>query len=463
MAFMAALGERFARNIAPPLLRAVQVAFPRGGDPMQAIRDAETLRSFIGSPTLVAPFDLAWSPVLLLVMLLMGWGYALVGVVALAVLVALNLLNDASARRHLMAANQANADGYRDVAAAARSAEAIMAMGMLPALSQRWAKAEAQAAASGTRALLRNRAFTSATRALRSAMTGATVATGLVLVLNGYASSGTLVASNMILSKMLLPIEQFAATLRAWADAVAAWRRIRSLLQETVPSRYEHGLPRPQGHLVVERLVYMPPGAERPILRGVSFQAEPGELIGVIGPSASGKSTLLRLVLGMSEPTSGGVFLDGHSTYLWNREDFARHIGYVPQSLALTDGTVAETIARGASEPDRDAVVAAAKRAGVHDIIARLPHGYATRIFGHGFTLSAGQRQRIALARAFVWRSPPSGARRSKRVPGRGRGGNAGGAAGATAQRRRGRAGFSAPSLGAARCRQTSRAAGRAG
>ena len=138
----------------------------------------------------------------------------------------------------------------------------------------------------------------------------------------------------------------------------------------------------------------------RPILRGISFTAAPGEIIGVLGPSASGKSTLLRLVLGMAEATSGGVSLDGHSTYLWNREDLARHVGYVPQSVALSDGTVAETIARGV-DPDLDAVVAAAKRADVHAAIGALPHGYATPISGSGFTLSAGQRQRLALARAL--------------------------------------------------------------
>ncbi len=401
LALMAALGDRFARRIVPLLLAGVQAAWPRGADPSQALRDAETLRAFIGGTALTAPFDLAWSPVLLLVLFAMGWGYAAVGTASLLILVALNLLGDAASRRHLTVANQAAAVGLHEVAGASRSAEAVVAMGMLPSLAARWKQAEAPDAAAGTRALLRSRAVTAAPRALRSAMTGATVATGLVLVLNGYASSGTLVAANMILAKMLLPIEQFAATLLNWADAAAAWRRVRALLEETVPARYAHALPRPEGRLVIERLVYMPPGAERPILRGVSFEAESGEMIGVIGPSAAGKSTLLRLVMGIAEPTGGGVFLDGHSTYLWNREDFARHVGYVPQSLALSNATVAETIARGAVKPDLDCVLAAAKRAGLHAIIASLPHGYATPLLAQGFVLSAGQRQRVALARAL--------------------------------------------------------------
>lgn len=404
IAALTVLGDRFARTLSPALLQAASIAGMRSANPMQAIRDAETLRQFIASPMLTAPLDLLWCPVLLLVLFAMGWGFAALAAVFVIVLAGLNLLGDGIARRPMMEANQRSADGFRDVASATRGAEAVVAMGMLPALARRWDRAQNQALSAGTRAQLRSKAITALTRALRSAMTGAMVATGLVLVLNGYASSGSLVAGNMILARMLMPFEQFAGTLRQWGDAAAAWQRVRKLLAEAVPARYPYPLPRPDGNLVVERLMFMPQGADRPILRGISFRVAPGEVIGIVGPSASGKSTLLKLLLGISEPTSGGVFLDGHSTYLWNREDLARHIGYVPQSAVLSDGTVAENIARGC-EPDRKAVVAAAKCAGVHDTIADLPHGYATRIAGAGMTMSAGQRQRIALARA-LYRSP---------------------------------------------------------
>lgn len=399
-AALSVLGDRFARTLSPALLQAASVAGMRSANPMQAIRDAETLRQFIASPMLTAPLDLMWCPVLLLVLFAMGWGFAVLAAAFIVILAGLNLLGDAVARRPMMEANQRSADGFRDVAGATRGAEAVVAMGMLPALSRRWDRAQNQALSAGTRAQLRSKAVTAMTRALRSGMTGAMVATGLVLVLNGYASSGSLVAGNMILARMLMPFEHFAGTLRQWGDAAAAWQRVRKLLAETIPSRYTYPLPRPEGTLVVERLMFMPPGADRPILRGISFEVAPGEIIGIVGPSASGKSTLLKLLLGINEPTSGGVFLDGHNTYLWNREDLARHIGYVPQSAVLSDGTVAENIARGC-EPDLDAVVAAARCAGVHDTIAALPHGYATRIAGAGMTMSAGQRQRIALARAL--------------------------------------------------------------
>jgi ATP-binding cassette, subfamily C, type I secretion system permease/ATPase len=399
-AALTALGDRFARDLSPALLRAASIAGMRSANPMQAIRDAETLRQFIGSPMLTAPLDLMWCPVLLVVLFLMGWAFAVLAAVFMLILAGLNLLGDAVSRRSMMAANEASVNGFSDVAGATRGAEAVIAMGMLPALARRWDRAQNETLSAGTRGHLRSRTVTAMTRALRLGMTGAMVATGLVLVLNGAAASGSLVAGNMILARMLMPFEQFSGTLRQWADAGSAWRRTRTLLEEVVPARYTYPLPRPEGTLVVDRLLFMPPGADRPILRGISFRVEPGEIIGIIGPSASGKSTLMKLVLGIAEPTSGGVFLDGHNTYLWNREDFARHVGYVPQSAVLTDGTVAENIARG-GEPDIDAVITAARQAGVHSTIAALPHGYATRIAGSGLVLSAGQRQRIAVARAL--------------------------------------------------------------
>ena len=176
---------------------------------------------------------------------------------------------------------------------------------------------------------------------------------------------------------------------------------MQAVLDGPVPSRYAHPMPAPAPRLVVERLVYMPQGADRPLLRGVSFAAEPGESIGIIGPSSAGKSTLVRLIMGMLPPSAGGAYLDGTSTFMWEREDFARHVGYMPQGLALLDETVADNIARMGAV-DMAAVLAAAKRAGVHRAIAGLPQGYATRISGG--TLSSGQRQRVALARALYSR-----------------------------------------------------------
>ena len=396
-----ALGARLVRQVAAPLLRAVAAGAggPTAGP--DALRDLEGLRGFVASPACLAPFDMAWVPVLLAVLLVLHWGYALLGVLCCVVLGILNVLGDAMLRGQTRAAATANALATAAAAAAVRAAEPVLAMNMLPDLARRWAAEERDAAAGGARALLRARAVLSATRALRLGMTGAMVALGLVLVLGGSASPGSMIAGNMILSRLLLPFEALAGTYRQWIEAAAAWRRVRVALAATVPVRATEPMPCPHGRLVVERLVQILPGADRPVLRGVSFTVEPGEILGIIGPSGAGKSTLLRLIAGMAEPTGGGAYLDGHSTFLWERADFARHVGYVPQALALADATVAENIA-GLERPDRAEVLRLARLVGLHEAILHLPHGYATRVAG--FALSAGQRQRLALARALYRR-----------------------------------------------------------
>ena len=395
---LAVLAERLIARLSLPLLETTAGGAAPAG--LQALRDLETLRGFIASPVCLAPFDLAWTPCLITVFLFLHWGYAALALACLVLLSGLNLLGDAVSRRRLLVANDEAAVGLRHIAAAVRGAEAVLAMGMLPALRRRW---EAQHSASldgALRALLRSRAVASAARAARQAMTAAMVSLGLILVLNGLASPGSMVGGNMILARLLQPFESIANTRRAWINAWAAWRRIEAVLRDSVATRYAHALPAPAGRLVVDRLVHIPVGADRPVLRGVSFDLQPGEVLGIIGPAAAGKSTLLRLVLGLEQPTAGGVFLDGHNAALWRRDDFARHVGYVPQSVQLTDGSVAENIAR-LQRPDRALVLAAARQAGLHEAIAALPHGYATRLDATGFTLSAGQRQRLTLARAL--------------------------------------------------------------
>ncbi len=397
---LAMLADRLVARLSLPLLEVTAGSSAGPASGMQALRDLETLRGFLSSSVCLAPFELVWTPLLIGVFVLMHWGYAALAAGCTVVLCGLNLLGDVVTRQQMLAANEASARGLRGVASAVRASEAVLAMGMLPAVSGRWRASQATSLDAAYRAMLRSRAIASMARAARMAMTAAMVALGLVLVTDGLASAGSMVAGNMILARLLQPFEQIAGTRRAWVDALAAWRRVQACLRDTVAVRYAHNLPRPEGRLVIERLVHIPPGADRPVLRGVSFAVEPGEVLGIIGPSGSGKSTLLRLLLGMAAPTSGGVFLDGHSTHLWPREDFARHVGYVPQSVCLVDASVAENIAR-MQRPDPARVIEAARLAGVHEAIAALPHGYATWIGGGGPTLSAGQRQRVALARAL--------------------------------------------------------------
>jgi ATP-binding cassette subfamily C protein len=386
----------------PTLLAAARAGADETGAPLssEAVRDLGEIRRFLASPFLSMPLDLAWSPILLAVLLAMHWGYALFGLACMVILGGLSVLGDVLTRRPLAEANDEMARSLADIAVALRGAEAVTGMGMLPALARRWRRGQDLMLAklwAGNRTV---KATAAATKSLRLSMTGGMVCLGLLLCVEGLASPATMIASNMILARLLMPFDAFVSRLRAWSGAAAAWRRLRRLLTETHSERGTLALPCRAGHVLVDRLVYIPRGSERPVLRGVSFEIAPGEILGVIGPSGAGKSSLARLVLGILQPTAGGVWLDGSSTWSWERGDFGRHVGFMPQSTVLVEGTIAENIARLRDAPI-DEVMAAARRVGLHETIMRLPHGYATRVGDAGFVLSGGQRQRLALARAL--------------------------------------------------------------
>ena len=395
------LAAKFVARLAPPLIQAAALAPRADLAANEALIDLETLRGFLCSRSCIAPFDVAWAPIFLLALLFLHWGLAALALLCMVIMVVMNVLGDAVSRQAMLDANRASAAALRNAADGVNAAEAVLALGMLPILSHRWRVGQRHAASLVQRALLRARAVSAATNTLRMAMTGAMVALGLVLALNNLSSSGSMVAGNMILARLLMPFGSIAATRRQWTDALAAWQRLRAALARSAPRRYLEPLPAPEARIVVENLSYLPSGADRPLLRGVSFTVEPGEAVAVIGPSSAGKSTLLRMIVGIAPPTAGGVYLDGSSTYLWEREDFAQHVGYVPQRPTLLDESVADNIAR-MQHGDLGRVVEAAKRAGLHRVIAGLPAGYSTKIIGN--LLSGGQRQRLALARALYGR-----------------------------------------------------------
>ena len=270
---------------------------------------------------------------------------------------------------------------------------------MLPALTRRWARLNdgallAQLGAGNTGGTLGG-----ATKLVRQLVQTAMLAAGAWLVIVQDVTAGVMIAATIILGRALAPIETLVAGWRSLVEARSAWRSLQELLsREEKDAKTE--LPAPTGAIEAERVTFAFPGADRPVLRGVSFSLQAGEALGVVGPSASGKSTLLRLALGVWKPSSGTMRLDGADAAAWPREQLGAHVGYLPQDVELFSGTVAENIARLA-EPDAAAVVRAAQRAHVHDMILRLPNGYDTEAGEAGQALSPGQRQRIALARAL--------------------------------------------------------------
>lgn len=397
-----AMASQASRDLGlPTLLAAAQAAEAENHTlPGQALRDLNEVRTFLSGNAITTPLDLIWTPFLIIVLFIFHWGYGLYAVLCAAALLAFNVLSNALTRKPLEEANEQKIRSFSEIAVAVRNAETVEGLGMVPALSQRWRVSQDAMLAKLWQGTRTSKMIASVVKSFRLLMGAGVICLGFILTSEGHVTAGTLFASSIIISRLLGPFEEVTSTWRAWVSAGAAWRRVSKLLLEAKSVRGTYPLPCPEGRLTVDRLVYIPRGHEQPVLRGISFTIEPGEVLGIIGPSGAGKSTLARLVVGINEPTAGGVWLDGNNTWLWERGDFGRHIGYMPQTTSLLDGTVAENISR-LQDAEPQTVIAAAVRAGVHDAIMKLPNGYATRVGDAGFVLSGGQRQRLALARAL--------------------------------------------------------------
>ncbi len=364
-----------------------------------SIRDLGDLRSFIASGAIALPLDLAMAPLFLFVLWLLHPIYGLVGLTAALILTGIAIATEVLARRPTARATLAAGAVHVETAAAIRNAEVITAMGMLPAVARRWRRSQAEALDNAERRRAVAKALAATAKALRVGLQVAVLATGATLVIQREVSGGTIIAASVLMARLLLPFEQMIEGWRQWVDAMAAGERLRDVLNRGATRRSSSPIRVAHGRLSADRVGYVPPGQDTPLLRNVSFQIEAGELLGVVGPSGAGKSTLARLVVGLWAPTAGGIFLDGQSTFTHERASFGEAVGYLPQDPLLLDGTVRDNISRF-RDGDIAEVVAAARLAGVHELIGALPQGYETRLADAGSRLSGGQRQRIALARA---------------------------------------------------------------
>jgi len=398
---LAAAGAALDRKLGPPVLEGLLASAARAGgsDYVHGLRDVGTLRSVLTGQGVLSLFDVPWLPLFLFIIFLF---HPLLGVVAVAgalVMGLLAIMNERLTREPLERAQREQRRAGRLIDCNLRNAEVTAALGMLPAVTRHWMAMNDVALRSQLRATNLGGSFTAATKCSRQVIQIAMLAMGAWLVIDQHVTSGIMIAGTILLSRALAPVESLIAAWKGLVEARSAWGRLSKLLQDDL-SRANTKLPEPLGALGVERAVFGVKGLERPILRGVSFDLGAGETLGVIGPSASGKSTLARLVVGVWKPASGAVRLDGADVAAWPRADLGPYVGYVPQDVELFGGTVAQNIAR-MEEPDAARVVKAAQDAQVHELILRLPKGYDTEIGDGGSALSPGQRQRIALARAL--------------------------------------------------------------
>lgn len=374
-----------------------------GADYVHGLRDVGILRGFLTGTGIFAVFDAPWMPIYLLVIFLF---HPLLGAIALAgaaALIALAVLNEKLSRERLEHMQAAARRATRYVDAGLRNAEVASALGMLKAMTGRWAGLNAQVERLQVETGRTAAHVGGSTKFLRQFLQVAMLAAGAHLVIDQHVTSGVMMAATIILGRALAPVEALIAGWRGLVDARGAYGRLDRLLQSRAARTKKTALPPPAGRLAAERVVFSVKSADKAILKGVSFALQPGESLGLIGPSASGKSTLARLLIGVWQPTAGVVRLDGADVAAWPRESLGAHIGYLPQDVELFSGTVAENIAR-LGKPVSAAVVDAASRANAHEMILALPQGYETQIGEGGAALSGGQRQRIGLARALYGR-----------------------------------------------------------
>jgi PrtD family type I secretion system ABC transporter len=399
---LAAAGAALDRRLGPRVLDGLlaQTAKLSGATYLNGLRDVNTLRGFLGGAGLLTLFDAPWLPFFLVVIFLF---HPLLGAVAFAgalAMVVLAWLNEKLTRQPLERAQAEARRAARFIDANVRNAEVVSALGMLPAVTRRWARLNDAALGEQARGARLGSFFSGWTKFTRQFIQLAMLAVGAYLVVAQHVTAGVMIAATILLGRALAPVETLVASWRSLVEARGAWQRLDQLLNAAPQTEPCTALPAPAGRLELERVVFGLKSSEKPILRGVSFAIEPGDALGLIGPSASGKSTLARLVVGVWKPVAGVARLDGADVAAWPREGLGPHIGYLPQDVELFGGTVAENIAR-LGEPDDAAVVRAAQRAHVHELVLRLPKGYDTEIGEGGQALSPGQRQRIALARAL--------------------------------------------------------------
>jgi PrtD family type I secretion system ABC transporter len=370
---------------------------------MEALRDLAVCRGYLGSPGALSLYDVPWVPVYLAVIFLlhpvMGW----IAVGGALLLFALTLTSELSTSKLLREANTAAMTSQRRADAISRNAEVIDSMGMLPSVIGRWRESVAAISGPQQRAADRAAVLLAATKFFRLAVQIAILGVGAYLVLMQELTSGASIAGSIIMGRALAPVEQMIGGWKQLVQARQSFRRLQSFLAQ--PRLRPPGLPLPEptGQLSVERVSYAFPGQGVAMIKGVNFSLTAGESLAVIGPSAAGKTTLIRLLIGTLPASAGTVRLDGADVYQWMREDFGRHVGYLPQDVELFDGTVYDNIAR-MREAEPEEVYDAARLAGCHEMILRLPNGYETQIGDGGLYLSGGQRQLIGLARAMFGR-----------------------------------------------------------
>ena len=401
---MGRVGARFQarldRRVFSAALRAPSLARAQR-EAQSGLRDLEGVQKAMTSPALMAMFDLPFAPLFFAgIFLFHPWlGYLAVG--GAAVLVALAFANQAATRRPLEEAARTTIAAEVTGAQVRQESETIQSLGMRDAAFARWSQARGRSLEAGIAAQDASGTYSSLIRAVRLFLQSAMLGLGAFLVLEGWATGGVMIASSILLGRALQPIETIVGQWAIIERGREGWKSLATLLGEIPEESRRTALPRPKGRLELEQVTVVPPGEGQATLRMISFRVEPGQAVGVIGTSGAGKSTLARAITGHWRLAAGKIRLDGAALDQYDPDVLGKYVGYLPQRVALFDGTIKENIARLSTTPDDSEVVRAAKAAAAHEMILKLPDGYDTRVAANGGRLSGGQIQRIGLARAL--------------------------------------------------------------
>jgi PrtD family type I secretion system ABC transporter len=398
---MVRIGTWLDRRVSGEVLSAsIAATLDKGTDPsIQGLRDLQTFRTFLTGPAVFPIMDAPWTPMFLAVIFMLHPTLGFISLGGAVLLFSLALANEISTRKLLMMSGGASIKALHQAEAAVRNADVIEAMGMMPSLIQRWHKRNAESIKLQALASQRSGSITAASKFIRLVLQIGILGAGAWLAIQQELSPGSMIAASIIMGRALAPVEQAIGSWRSAIAARNAFKRVRQQLAEAAPRGQGMPLPPPTGALSVESVSYIHPGSKTPVLHNIEFALQPGEVMGLIGPSAAGKTTLARLLVGNLRPRAGHVRLDGAEISTWDPEDRGQYIGYLPQDVELFAGTVRENIAR-MSEGTPESVVAAARLADVHEIVLGLNGGYDAEIGQGGMVMSGGQRQRLALARA---------------------------------------------------------------
>lgn len=400
-------GIRFDEMIGKPLFDAVadhELVRPRTGA-AQFLRDSDIVREFITGTGIIAFCDAPWMPLFIALCWMLHPLLGLTATIGAVSIFGLALINEQVTRSLAGEAAKVANESMNEASGALRNAEAVRALGMREAMRSRWSGGREAMIAKQAQASDRAGMVIAASKFIRTMLQTAVLGVGAWLAINQKISPGSMMAASILMGRALSPVEMAVGNWKAFLAARASYARLTALFEAAPVALTRPALPEPKGHLTVDGITVIPPGATKPTLRNVTFEVGPGDVVAVGGPSAAGKSTLIRSLVGLWPPAGGSLRMDGYTLDQWDSDVLGRHLGYVPQEVDLFSGTVAENIAR-LGETDMDKVIEAAISAGLHEGIQRLPEGYGTKVGPGGTPLSGGQRQRIALARALYGRPP---------------------------------------------------------